>query len=102
VAARREPTDRVYASDSEADAVIRCYTPVSGPASHIASAGILADGDLSGPALSSGKSFWLIVARDPSRPSGKQTPLPLPRGWIVGPDSIISNDGCALHWLRND
>jgi hypothetical protein len=102
VAARREPADRVYASDSEADAVIRCYSPVSGPANHIASAGLLADGDLAGPALSSGKSCWLIVARDPSRPSGKQTPLPLPRGWIVGPGSVIANDGCAVHLLRND
>jgi hypothetical protein len=93
VAARRLPGERVYGGDSEADAVIRCYESVSG----VDSAGVLRSGVLLSPALDSRRSFWLIVARDPSRPGGRITPLPIPRGWSIGNASVKTNDGEALH-----
>jgi hypothetical protein len=96
VAARRGPAERVYAGDNEADAVIRCYAPVSG----VPSAGVVLNGDLPGGAARSAQSCWLIVARDPSRPSDRAAPLPLPHGWIDGDGSVIANDGCALHLVR--
>jgi hypothetical protein len=93
VAARRSSGEGVYGSDSEADAVIRCYAPVSG----VDSAGILRSGDWLSPTLDSHRSFWLIVARDPSRPGAKPIPLPPPRGWTFDNESVLTDDGEALH-----